>query len=81
MTTSTSSDVAHAVIGHDGRTYRALTIPMVDLHIRKITERIVHCEKRRMRTLADQYRDDRDHLLERRSYLMLAQALDSETAP
>lgn len=61
----------NTVVGHDGRTYRALTIAMVDLHLRKVTERIKGSESRKLLILAEAYRQDRDHLLERRSYLMM----------
>lgn len=61
----------NTVVGHDGRTYRALTIAMVDLHLRKVTERIKGSESRKMLIMAEAYRQDRDALLDRRNFLRL----------
>lgn len=78
MTISASPPEAdiNTVIGHDGRTYRALTVPMVDLHIRKLTERIKGSESRKLLIVAEAYRQDRDALLERRLYLSLCRPED-----
>lgn len=64
-------DALDTVLGHDGRAYRALTIAMVDLHLRTVIARIKGAQARRLPNLAEGFRQDRDQLLERRSYLML----------
>lgn len=64
------------VTGHDGRSYKAYTIPMVDLHIRNLGKRIASVKSP---ANADLYREDRDHLLEHRHVLMLCRDMGDET--
>lgn len=55
------------VVGHDGRSYRALTIGMCDVHLRNISRRIAAVKSK---DAAKMYREDRDRLLDHRSFLM-----------